>query len=136
MSATLPRISRTVIANIPHHITQRGNRRKPMFFIDEDRKVYIEQLTECCQKHHHIQILAYCLMTNHVHLIAIPEDKSITTDTVHWKQLENIIDWSGWLNDSEDKKQLNIVRRNIQKNLPCGTDASQRVRKIPDRRCN
>ena len=59
----------------------------------------------------------------------LKKDKLITTDTVHWKQFENIIHWSGWLNESDDKEQLNIVRRNIQKSLPCGADAFQRIRK-------
>ena len=40
----------------------------------------------------------------------LKEDKLITTNTVHWKQFENIIDWSGWLNELDDEKQLNIVQ--------------------------
>jgi len=67
----MPRLSRTVFAGIPHHITQRGNRREEVFFADDDRSVYLDWLKEYCDKHR-VEILAYCLMTNHLHLVAIP----------------------------------------------------------------
>ena len=56
---------------MPHHITQRGNRRQPTFFCDEDYAAYLELMAEWCQKCR-VQIWAYCLMPNHVHLIAVP----------------------------------------------------------------
>ncbi len=68
----MPRLARTVFAGIPHHITQRGNRREDVFFTDEDRNHYLDWLKIYCQKHG-VDILAYCLMTNHVHLVAIPQ---------------------------------------------------------------
>ena len=67
----MPRIARTVFAGLPHHITQRGNRRDDVFFTDEDRYRYLGQLKEYCQKHD-VQILAYCLMTNHIHQSPAP----------------------------------------------------------------
>ncbi len=67
----MPRLPRAVFAGLPHHITQRGNRREPVFFSDEDRLVYLEWLKEYADKHQ-VEVLAYCLMTNHVHLIAVP----------------------------------------------------------------
>lgn len=68
----MPRLARTVFAGIPHHITQRGNRREDIFFTDEDRNHYLDWLKVYSQKHG-VDILAYCLMTNHVHLVAIPQ---------------------------------------------------------------
>ena len=68
----MPRLARTVFAGIPHHITQRGNRREDVFFTDEDRNNYLNWLKTYCQKHR-VDILAYCLMTNHVHLVATPQ---------------------------------------------------------------
>jgi len=41
-------------------------------FIDEDRQFYLQHLKKYCQLHD-VKVLAYCLMTNHVHLILIPE---------------------------------------------------------------
>ena len=67
----MPRLARTVFARVPHHITQRGNRREDVFFTDADRKTYLTWLTAYCAEHR-VEILAYCLMTNHVHLIAVP----------------------------------------------------------------
>ena len=67
----MPRQARVVFPNIPHHIIQRGNRREDVFFSDDDRKQYLEWLKEYC-KEQKVEILAYCLMTNHIHLIAVP----------------------------------------------------------------
>ena len=67
----MPRLPRTVFAGLPHHVTQRGNRREPIFFSDEDRLVYLAWLKEYADKHQ-VEVLAYCLMSNHVHLIAVP----------------------------------------------------------------
>ncbi|BDC51900.1 transposase [Bryobacterales bacterium F-183] len=64
-----PRVS---IAGFPHHIVQRGSNGQAIFLTPEDRQVYLElasrQLSLCG-----LRLVAYCLMTNHVHLIAIPE---------------------------------------------------------------
>ena len=67
----MPRLARTVCAQVPHHITQRGNRREDIFFTDEDRQAYLDWLKEYAEKYE-VAILAYCLMTNHIHLIAVP----------------------------------------------------------------
>jgi putative transposase len=70
----MPRIARIVIPNYPHHIIQRGNRSQNVFFRDEDKKLYIQLLRK-----HAIEsgviFWAYCLMDNHVHLIAVPKDE-------------------------------------------------------------
>lgn len=68
----MPRLPRTVFAGIPHHITQRGNRRDDIFFTDDDRIAYLLWLKEYSDKSN-VEVLAYCLMTNHVHLIVVPE---------------------------------------------------------------
>jgi len=67
----MPRLARTVFAKLPHHITQRGNRREDVFFTAEDRRIYLQWLEEYCRRHE-VAILAYCLMSNHVHLVAVP----------------------------------------------------------------
>jgi len=67
----MPRQARIVFPNIPHYITQRGNRREDVFFTDNDRKQYLNWLKEY-SKEHIVEILAYCLMTNHIHIIAVP----------------------------------------------------------------
>ena len=67
----MPRIARIVIPQMPHHITQRGNNRQDVFFVDDDRRVYLEILREQTEKHH-LDVQGFCLMSNHIHLIATP----------------------------------------------------------------
>jgi putative transposase len=70
----MPRIARIIAPGIPHHITQRGNRRMETFFSDEDYQAYLSLMAEWCRKFN-VAIWAYCLMPNHVHLIAVPESE-------------------------------------------------------------
>jgi putative transposase len=67
----MARLARIVIPHVPHHVTQRGNRRQPVFFDEEDYAAYKELLAEACTKHD-VRCLAWCLMPNHVHLILVP----------------------------------------------------------------
>ena len=53
---------------------QRGNRRQQTFFNDDDYQAYLELMSHWCGMHK-VQIWAYCLMPNHIHLIAVPETK-------------------------------------------------------------
>ena len=67
----MPRRHRIVVPRYPHHIVQRGHNRLTVFFTDADRSAYLETLEEFRDKLG-LQIHAYCLMTNHVHLIVNP----------------------------------------------------------------
>lgn len=68
----MARLSRVVAVGLPHHIVQRGNRRQDVFFGENDRDAYIEYMQKACEEHG-VKIWAWCLMTNHVHFIAVPE---------------------------------------------------------------
>ena len=71
----MPRVARIVIPGCPHHVTQRGNNRQDVFFADDDRRAYLRILSQ--QAHRFgLGVLAYCLMTNHVHLIVTPREAS------------------------------------------------------------
>ncbi len=70
----MPRIARIIAPGIPHHITQRGNRRMDTFFRDEDYQTYLALMAEWCRKCN-VAVWAYCLMPNHVHLVAVPESE-------------------------------------------------------------
>jgi putative transposase len=70
----MARISRVVAEHYPHHITQRGNRRQNTFFCNEDYRHYIQLMAKWCGRCG-VTIWAYCLMPNHVHLIAVPESE-------------------------------------------------------------
>lgn len=198
----MPRLARSVFAGVPHHITQRGNRRENVFFSDEDRKVYLGWLKEYCQREG-VDILAYCLMTNHVHLVAVPrtidslhqvfkplhmryaqrvnrirgwkghllqgrffsspldeaylwaavryvernpvrgkmvrkaegyrwssaawhsrlKEDGLLSRKSHWVNLfDQVRDWPAWLAEGDDSNKMEILRRNVDKGLPCGSE--------------
>ena len=71
----MPRIARIIAPGYPHHVTQRGNNRMTVFFDDEDRQAYLDILSRYAQKNS-LKIWAYCLMDNHIHLLAVPENES------------------------------------------------------------
>jgi len=74
----MSRTRREVIINIPHHVTQRGGRRQRVFFSDADCQFYLSCLLEYMSIYH-VEIYAYCLMVNHVHLIIVP----LAADSLH-----------------------------------------------------
>lgn len=199
----MPRLPRTVFAGIPHHVTQRGNRREPVFFSDSDRRIYLDWLLHYCGKHE-VEILAYCLMPNHVHLVVVPSDcdglhralrplhmrhaqrinrerdwkghlwqgrfyssamdeahlwsavryvernpvraglarraewyrwssaaghSGLRVDPLlardsHWhRRLDRIPDWAAWLAEGDPPDKLDILRRHVDRGLPCGSPA-------------
>jgi putative transposase len=77
----MPRLARIVVPGLPHHITQRGNNRQDVFFAEEDRRRYLAILAEQSERFG-LRIGGYCLMTNHVHLIAIPETEEALAKAV------------------------------------------------------
>ena len=83
----MPRIARVVVKDCPYHVTQRGNYRQRVFEDEEDFIKYKLWLQEYSQKNG-LKIWAYCLMTNHVHIICVPlEDDSLarTFHTLHMR---------------------------------------------------
>ena len=70
----MARIARVVLSGLPHHVTQRGNRRQQMFFVDEDYAEYRRLLASSCGRCG-TTIWAYCLMPNHLHLVMVPSSE-------------------------------------------------------------
>ena len=68
----MARIARVVVPGMPHHITQRGNRRQQTFFLESDYALYLDLMADWC-RHCKVEIWSYCLMPNHVHLVAVPK---------------------------------------------------------------
>lgn len=199
----MPRLARAVFAGLPHHVTQRGNRRGDVFFTEDDRRAYLAWLREYCDAQG-VQVLAYCLMTNHAHLVLVPEQPDgleralkplhmryaqrvnrargwhghlwqgrflssaldqdylwaalryvernpvrarlvrkaesygwssaaahcglradpVLTTARRWRELLAAVpDWSAWLAEGDEAEELALLRRNVDKGLPCGTDA-------------
>ena len=69
----MARLPRLVLPGIPHHVSQRGNRRARTFFEDGDYALYLDLLADAAGRAG-VEIWSYCLMPKHVHLIAVPSD--------------------------------------------------------------
>jgi putative transposase len=83
----MPRRARIVIPGVPHHVTQRGNQKADVFFRPADYKRYCGWANEYFRKYG-LKILAYCLMKNHVHFIAIPgqpDSLALTFKNLHMR---------------------------------------------------
>jgi putative transposase len=98
----MARLARVVVPGVPHYITQRGNRRQRTFFCDDDYQSYLELMAEWCAAHE-VEVWAYCLMPNHVHLIAVPQTADGLTRAIgeahrRYSRMVNIREkWSGHL---------------------------------------
>jgi REP-associated tyrosine transposase len=67
----MPRLARVVLPGSPHHVTQRGNHREPIFFAAGDQAAYLS-LLNAYSRQEGVKVMAYCLMPNHVHLVLVP----------------------------------------------------------------
>jgi putative transposase len=86
------------VPGYPHHITQRGNRRQQTFFGENDYKLYKALLGFWCEKSG-LEIWAYCLMPNHVHLIAAPQNErglAVAVGEAHRRYTRAINFRKGW----------------------------------------
>jgi putative transposase len=89
----MPRIARVVAAGVPHHVTQRGNARQTIFYDAEDRRVYLNLLRGYADEYR-LTIWAWCLMTNHIHLLGVPQTNTALERTLgrthrHYAQYRN-----------------------------------------------
>ena len=94
----MPRLARVVIPGLPHHITQRGTRSQDVFFDDEDRARYLEFVRDCAERYG-VAIRAWCLMTNHVHFVAVPaagDSLALCFGTAHKRSSRMVNFREGW----------------------------------------
>jgi putative transposase len=73
----MPRKARVLVPHCPHHIVQRGHNRQVVFLADEDYQFYLDNLAEWKERLG-IKLYAWCLMTNHIHLVLEPGDDAST----------------------------------------------------------
>ncbi len=91
-----------MVPGFPHHIAQRGNRRQSTFFCDDDYRTYLDLMSLWCQKSG-VEVWSYCLMPNHIHLIAVPHNegslhKAIGEAHRRYARMVNFReDWRGFL---------------------------------------
>jgi putative transposase len=123
----MARMARVVIPNIPHHITQCGNRSQKVFFSNKDKIAYLNLLHKHA-KGTGLTFWAYCLMDNHVHLIAVPEKedslaKGIGDTHKYYTRMVNFREnWRGYLWQGRfssfplDEKYLYAAIRYVERN--------------------
>ena len=66
--------ARAIVPGVPHHVTQRGNRRQRVFFCEGDYRAYRDLAAHWCY-FYGVEVWCYCLMPNHVHFLAVPCSK-------------------------------------------------------------
>ena len=94
----MPRVPRNVWPDIPHHVTQRGNRRTQVFFSDADYRTYLAWMHGDARRYG-LEVLAYCLMSNHVHLVAVPTNRrsfELALRHLHMRYAQRINRRHGW----------------------------------------
>lgn len=77
------RLARVVVPGYPHHVTQRGARNQQTFFKEDDYRMYIDLLSRA-RRRFDAEILAYCLMPNHVHSIVVPHSFKSLSDLLRY----------------------------------------------------
>jgi putative transposase len=98
----MARRARVVIEGAPHHVTQRGNRRQQTFFHDADYIAYLRIAAEAFAAAE-VEVWAYCLMPNHVHLIAAPGHAAALAEAVgtthlrYTRRINRRERWTGYL---------------------------------------
>lgn len=94
----MPRLARLVIPGCPHHAVHRANRGEAIFLTPEHFRVYRRWLREYAAEHG-LQVWAYCLMSNHAHLVAVPErddSLSLAIGQAHMR-------YASWLNRTQGR---------------------------------
>jgi putative transposase len=98
----MARLARIVVSTVPHHVTQRGNRRQTVFFGDGDYQAYLALLTEHTRKAG-VAVWAWCLMPNHVHLMLTPPSPDALREALaeahrRYSRMVNLREgWRGYL---------------------------------------
>jgi putative transposase len=98
----MARLAREVIPGVPHHVTQRGNRRQTTFFEQVDYERYLRLAAEFTREFA-IEVLAWCLMPNHVHIVLTPPSAEALRRAIgEWHRrytrgINDRFDWTGHL---------------------------------------
>jgi putative transposase len=67
----MARLARVIAPGVAHHITQRASGKRFILQSDADRHVYLRLLRESADLHG-VMVIGFCLMSNHVHIVATP----------------------------------------------------------------
>src|SRR5690606_23844633 len=96
----MPRQPRLILPDVPVHIIQRGNNRQACFYADDDYLFYLDHLAKQSEKAG-CAIHAYCLMTNHVHLLLTPRNAESRIKGSDSKQDQGVRLLDPWIKGSD-----------------------------------
>ena len=94
----MPRQARLIVSGLPHHIVQRGHNRSAVFIEDSDYQYYLDNLAEW-KTELGLRVFSYCLMTNHVHLIVVPQREdsmALALGRAHMQHARRVNRDQGW----------------------------------------
>ena len=95
----MPRIQRTDVGDLVYHVLNRANARVQIFDTEKDYQLF-EQILEEGKEKYNMRILAYCLMSNHWHLVLYPENDG---------DLKNFM---GWVTNTHTRR-WHVVKKSI-----------------------
>lgn len=107
----MPRMARLVVPGFPHHVTQRGIRKQRTFFDESDYSDYLNLLRKASNSLK-VDIWAYCLMPNHVHVIAVPQHECSLGKlfgSVHGKYARTLNERYGWQGHLWQQRFFSVV---------------------------
>ncbi len=88
----MPRTPRVDVGNEIYHVINRANARLPIFFQEEDYKLF-EAILEKAKDKYDMRIIAYCLMPNHFHLVLYPRKDGDLQKFMQWVTLTHTQRW-------------------------------------------
>lgn len=116
------RIARVVAPGLPHQLTQRGNRRPETVVCDDEYRAYIHRMSQWCARWQ-VDVWAYCLMLNHVHLLVVPESEAGRRHAVgkaHRRYARRLNVREGWQGRCAsfpmDERSLLAAARDVERN--------------------
>jgi putative transposase len=79
----MPRRKRVAVPHCPHHVVHRGNRQQKVFSFEDGVFGYLHALADACFMNQ-VSVLAYCLMSNHVHLVLVPSTETGLSEVIRY----------------------------------------------------
>lgn len=85
----MPRMARGLVGGQVYHVLNRGNGRATVFHKPEDFGVFVDLIGEArCR--YPVKVLAYCLMSNHFHLLVKPDEGSELSKWMQWLMTSHV----------------------------------------------
>ena len=122
----MPRTARVVLPGYPHHVIQRGHNRAPVFVHERDYRFFLQTLKEW-KTRLGCRVYAYCLMTNHVHMVIDPGEEALNLGLLGATQAERRARYRDWVQASIPDDEWELIRAAAQRGQLTGGSRFQRL---------